>query len=190
MFKNYFKIAWRNLLKNKTFSLINILGLALGMACSLLIMLWVQDEIRMDHFHENDARLFNVMENQHYSGSINTYASTPGILAENIVKDIPEIEKASQFLWETAPVFRVGDIFDNEKGRFVQGDFLSMFSFKLREGDAATALKRPDGVVISKKLADKYFKGTDPMGKTMRIDNKDDVIVTGILDEIPSTSSI
>ena len=190
MFKNYFKIAWRNLLKNKTFSLINILGLALGMACSLLIMLWVQDEIRMDHFHENDARLFNVMENQHYSGSINTYASTPGILAENIVKDIPEIEKASQFLLETAPVFRVGDIFDNEKGRFVQGDFLSMFSFKLREGDASTALKRPDGVVISKKLADKYFKGTDPMGKTMRIDNKDDVIVTGILDEIPSTSSI
>ncbi|MDQ6477892.1 ABC transporter permease [Dyadobacter sp. LHD-138] len=190
MLKNYFKIAWRNLLKNKTFSLINILGLALGMACSLLIMLWVQDEIKMDRFHENDARLFNVMENQHYSGTINTYASTPGILAENIVKDIPDIEKASQLLWETAPVFRVGDTFDNEKGRFVQGDFLNMFSFKLTEGDAATALKRPDGVVISKKLAEKYFKGTDPMGKTMRIDNKDDVIVTGVLDEIPSTSSM
>ena len=190
MFKNYFKISWRNLLKNKTFSLINILGLALGMACSLLIMLWVQDEIRMDRFHENDSRLFNVMENQFYSGYINTYSSTPGILAENIVKDIPEIEKASQLLWETSPVFRVGENIDNEKGRFVQGDFLTMFSFRLSQGDAATALKSPDGVVISQKLADKYFKGVDPMGKTIRIDNKDDVIVTGVLAEIPSTSSL
>ena len=65
MLRNYLKIAWRNLLKNKMFSSINILGLALGMACSLLIMLWVQDEIKMDRFHENDARLYSVMENQH-----------------------------------------------------------------------------------------------------------------------------
>ena len=190
MFKNYFKIAWRNLIKNKTFSLINILGLSLGMACSLLIMLWVKDELKMDRFHENDSRLFYVMENQHYSGAINTYASTPALLAENITKDIPEIEKASQLLWETQPVFKVGDTFDNEKGRYVQADFLSMFSFKLSEGEPKTALNRPDGVVISKKLADKYFKGVDAMGKTIRIDNKEDKIVTGILDEIPSNSSM
>lgn len=190
MFKNYFKIAWRNLIKNKTFSLINILGLSLGMACSLLIMLWVKDELKMDRFHTNDSRLFYVMENQHYSGAINTYASTPALLAENITKDIPEIEKASQLLWETQPVFKVGDTFDNEKGRYVQGDFLSMFSFGLSEGDPKTALNRPDGIVISKKIADKYFKGVDPMGKTIRVDNKDDKIVTGILDEIHSNSSM
>ncbi|WP_026632280.1 ABC transporter permease [Dyadobacter alkalitolerans] len=190
MLKNYLKIAWRNLLKNKTFSLINILGLALGMACSLLIMLWVQDEIKMDRFHKNDARIFTVMENQHYSGVINTFASTPGILADNIVKDIPEIEMASQWLWEEAPVLAVGNNFDNEKGRYVQGDFLRIFSFDLSQGDANTALKRPDGIVISQKLAQKYFKGQDPMGKTMRIDNKDDVIVTGVLKEIPSYSSV
>lgn len=190
MLKNYLKIAWRNLLKNKTFSLINILGLALGMACSLLIMLWVQDEIKMDRFHENDARLYSVMENQLYSGTINTFAATPGILAEHIVKDIPEIEKASQVLWEMTPVFRVGNNFDNEKGRYVQGDFLSMFSFELKEGNAATALKRPDGVVISQKLADKYFKGQDAMGKAIRIDNKDDVVVTGILQEVSPFSSM
>ncbi|NIJ51810.1 ABC transporter permease [Dyadobacter arcticus] len=190
MFKNYLKIAWRNLLKNKTFSLINILGLALGMACSLFIMLWVQDEIRMDRFHENDARLYSVLENQFYSGAINTYGSTPGILAENIVKDIPEIEMASQFLWEEAPVFKVGNVFDNEKGRYVQGDFLNMFSFDLAQGDKRTALNRPDGVVISQKIVDKYFKGMDPMGKTIRMDNKDDVIVTGILKEIPAVSSL
>ncbi|MEO6288104.1 MAG: ABC transporter permease [Dyadobacter sp.] len=190
MFKNYLKIAWRNLVKNKTFSLINILGLALGMACSLLIMLWVQDEVRMDRFHKNDARLFSVMENQYYSGSINTFASTPGILAENIVKDIPEIQMASQLLWEESPVLMAGDVFDNEKGRYAQGDFLTMFSFELSQGDPKTALKRPDGIVISQKLADKYFKGHDPMGKTIRVDNKDNVIVTGILKEISAYSSM
>lgn len=190
MLKNYLKIAWRNLVKNKTFSSINILGLALGMACSLLIMLWVQDEIKMDRYHENDARLFSVMENQHYSGSINTYPSTPGILAENIVKDIPEIEQASQLLWEETPVLRAGNVYDNEKGRFVQGDFLTMFTFPLSQGNPATALKRPDGIVISQKLADKYFKGQDPIGKALRVDNKNDVVVTGVLKEIPRYSSM
>ena len=165
MIKNYFKTAWRNLLRNKTFSLINIFGLALGMTCSLLIMLWVKDEIRMDKFHENDKRLYRVMENQFYSGDISTFASTPGILAENIVKDIPEIEMASQFLWEEEPLFTVGNKFDKEKGRYVQKDFLKMFSYKLLKGDAATALDRPDAVVLSKKLADKYFKDENPTGK-------------------------
>ncbi|WP_028664127.1 ABC transporter permease [Runella zeae] len=190
MFSNYFKIALRNLQKNKAFSAINILGLALGMACSLIIMLWVQDEVAMDSFHENGPRLYRVMENQFYSGKIETYASTPGILAENIVKDIPEIEKASQMLWEEEPLFTVGNNFDKEKGRYVQGDFLNMFSFKLDKGDARTALKRPDGVVISKKLADKYFPNQDALGKTIRIDSKDDMMVTGILAEIPKNSSL
>ena len=190
MFKNYLKIAWRNLWKSKSFSLINILGLALGMACSLLIVLWVKDEIRMDRFHENDARLYRVYENQHYSGTINTTVATPGILAENIVRDIPEIEMASQLLWEETPVLKVGDVFDNESGRYVQGDFLKMFSYDLAEGDAATALKRPDGIVISQKLANKYFKGQSPMGKTIRVDGKTDVIVTGVLKEINPSSSL
>src|SRR5688572_11107270 len=101
MIKNYFKIAWRNLVKNKTFSLINILGLAFGMTCSLVIMLWVKDEMSMDRFHEKGDRLYRVMENQFYSGSISTYPATPGIFAENVVKDIPEIEMASQTLWES-----------------------------------------------------------------------------------------
>ncbi|HWN89549.1 MAG TPA: ABC transporter permease, partial [Chitinophagaceae bacterium] len=152
MIKNYFKIAWRNLLHNKTFSLINIFGLALGMTCSLLIMLWLKDELKKDKFHANDKRLFRVMENQYYSGDISTFPSSPGILAENIVKDVPEIEMASQMLWEEQPLFTVGDKFDKEKGRYVQKDFLRMFSFKLAKGDAGTALARPDAVVISKSL--------------------------------------
>ena len=175
---------------NKTFSLINIFGLALGMTCSLLIMLWLKDELKKDKFHANDKRLFRVMENQYYSGDISTFPSSPGILAENIVKDVPEIEMASQMLWEEQPLFTVGDKFDKEKGRYVQKDFLRMFSFKLAKGDAGTALARPDAVVISKSLADKYFKGEDPIGKMIKIDNKENVIVTGVLDEIPELSSL
>ncbi|HAO48076.1 MAG TPA: hypothetical protein DCR35_01475 [Runella sp.] len=190
MIRSYFTIAFRNLLKNKVYSLINIMGLALGMACSLMIMLWVQDEINMDGFHANGTRLYRVMENQYYSGKIETYASTPGILAENITKDIPEIEMASQFLWEEQPLFSVGNTFDKEKGRYVQGDFLRLFSFPLEKGDAKTALKRPDGVVISKKLAQKYFPNQDPIGKTIKVDNKDAVMVTGVLKELPKNNSI
>lgn len=190
MIKNYLKTARRNLLHNKTFTIINISGLALGMTCSLLIMLWLKDELQMDKFHANDKRLFRVMENQFYSGDISTFPSTPGILAENIVKDIPEIQLASQILWEEQPLFTVGNKFDKEKGRYVQKDFLKMFSFKLAKGDPATALARPDGAVISKKLADKYFFGEDPIGKLIRIDNKDNVIVTGVLEEIPKASSL
>jgi len=190
MIKNYFKTAWRNLLANKTFSLINIFGLALGMTCSLVILLWVQDEVTKNRFHANDKRLYRVMENQYYDGEISTFEATPGILAENIVKDIPEIQMASQFLWESEPVFTVGDKFDKEKGRHVQKDFLRMFSFKLLKGDPNTALVRPESVVISKKLADKYFNGQDPIGKVIRIDNADNVTVTGVLDKIPEESAL
>ena len=190
MIKNYLKIAWRNLLHNKTFSLINILGLALGMTCSLLIMLWVQNELHMDKFHQNGKQLYRVMENQFYSGDVSTFDATPGILAENIVKDIPDIQMASQLLWEEDRLFTVGNTFDKEKGRYAQKDFLKMFSFKLAKGDPATALARPDAVVISKKLADKYFKGDNPIGKLIKIENKDNVIVTGVLEEIPDLSSV
>ncbi|RFS16206.1 ABC transporter permease [Emticicia sp. C21] len=190
MISNYLKIAWRNLWKNKTFSLLNIMGLALGMACSLLIMLWLQDEIQKDKFHKNGKQLYRVMENQFYAGETVTYASTPGILSQHITKDIPEIEMASQMLWEEYPLFTVGDKFEKEKGRYVNGDFLNMFTFELEKGDARTALKRPDGVVISKKLADKYFPNQDPLGKIIRVDNKDDVMVTGVLKEITEQSSL
>ena len=190
MIKNYLKTAWRNLLSNKMFSLINIAGLALGMTCALLIMLWITDETKMDKFHANDKRLFRVMENQYYDGSISTFDATPGIIAENIIKDVPEIQMASQILWEEEPLFTVGDKFSKEKGRYVQKDFLRMFSFKLVKGDPGSALARPDAVVISKKLAEKYFGGEDPVGKLIKIDNEHNIIVTGVLEEIPRMSSL
>src|SRR5207237_894651 len=123
-----------------------IFGLALGMTCSLMIMLWLKDELNRDKIHVNGDRLYRVMENQYYSGDISTFPSTPGVLAENIVKDIPEIQMASQMLWEEEPLFTVGNNYDKEKGRFVQKDFLKMFSFKLVKGNPGTALASPNAV--------------------------------------------
>jgi len=184
------KIAWRNAIKNKSFSIINIMGLALGLSSSVLILLWVQSELAIDKFHQNDSQLYQVFGHQTYEGQISTNSSSPGILGANLVKDIPEITHASQMLWEEMPVFAVDDNMGKERGRYVQNDFLKMFSYELELGDASTALKDPNSVVISKKLAQKYFNTSDPIGKTIKIDNTDIVTVTGVLKDISKNSSL
>jgi putative ABC transport system permease protein len=190
MIRNYFKIAWRNILKNKAFSAINILGLALGMASSLLIFMWVQNEKSIDKYHKNNTRIFQVLSNQFYEGQPSTNFAGPGILAENIKKDIPEIEAASQILWEEETLFTVGNIYEKEHGRYVQNDFLNMFSFPLTMGDSSSALKNPNSIVISKKIAEKYFGKTSPLGKSIKINDKELMTVTGVLAEVPQTSSL
>src|SRR5688572_16031753 len=97
MVKNYFKIAWRNLVRNKAFSTINILGLALGLACSLLIMLWVQDERSVDGFHQNGKQLYQVYERNYYDGKVDAAYPTQGLLAEELKKTIPELQYASGY---------------------------------------------------------------------------------------------
>src|SRR5919199_345341 len=101
MLRNYIKIAWRNIVKSKTFSFINVLGLALGMTCSLLILLWVQDERSVDQFHVNGPRIYQVLENQKWTGSeISTTPSTPGPLAPALTAELPEVEKSVKVTWE------------------------------------------------------------------------------------------
>ncbi|MGA0560342.1 ABC transporter permease [Larkinella sp. VNQ87] len=191
MLTNYLKIAWRNLLRNKTFSLINVLGLALGMACSLLILLWVQDELAMDRFHANDNRLYRVLENQNWAGQdLSTTPATPGVLAEHLKKDFPEVEQAAMLSWENNLLLAVGNTFAKEEGRYASTDFLTMFSFPLREGDPRTALTRSGNIVISEKLARKYFPNQSALGKSIRIDNTEDLMVTGVLAELPEHSSL
>src|SRR5205085_4901732 len=109
MLKNYFKSAMRNFWKNRTFSFINVLGHALGMTCSLIIMLWVQDERNMDAFHKNRNRLYALYERQYYDGKVEAGYMTPGLLAEEITKVIPEIEFASAMAWTDKSTFSVGE---------------------------------------------------------------------------------
>ena len=109
MIKNYLKVAWRNLFRNKFFSAINILGLALGMACSLLILLWVQNEAGMDAFHKNNPYLFTVYEKQYYDHKVVGQYNTPGVLPAELKKQIPEIEYATGLGFNNKNTFKVGD---------------------------------------------------------------------------------
>lgn len=190
MIKNYLLVGLRNLLRNKAFSFINIVGLAFGIACSLLIFLWVDDELRMDAFHVNNDRLYKVMENQTYSGGqMYTFSSTPGPMAPVLKERFPEIEMATRITWPERRLFQSGQKSFYEEGRFVDTDFVLMHTYPLIKGDINTCLKDNHSIVISQKMAKKFFGDEDPIGKAFVMDSDESFSVTGVLAELPSSSS-
>lgn len=191
MFRNYLSVAIRNIFRNKLFSFVNILGLACGMGSALLIFLWINDELRVNHFHERLSRIYSVMENQQYTdGRLFTFSSTPGPMAPFIKEKYPEIENASRFTWEVNELFQVGEKAFYEEGRYAEQDFLDMFSFTLLSGDHATALKDKSSIVISRTMAEKFFGKEDPLGKILVMNTKNSFTVTGVLKDIPKNSSL
>lgn len=193
MIKIYLKIAWRNLVRNKAFSTINILGLALGLACSLLIMLWVQDERSVDGFHKNGKQLYQVYERNYYDGKVEASYSTQGLLAEELKKTIPEVQYASGFEYAspgTQNNFEANDKVSKMGGMFAGADFFNMFSYPLLQGDAESALNSPAGIAVSKKMAEYFFESVDEaIGKTIRFENKEDLQVTAVFEDLPANSS-
>jgi len=191
MIKNYLKIAWRNLWRNKFFSTINILGLALGMACSVLILLWVQNELSTDALHANGSRLYLVVERQYYDNKVVGQYSVPGVLANEMKRGIPEIEYATNFAWATGSTFRVGDKILKLQGNSADSDFFKMFSFPLLEGNPQNALNTPVSIAISRKMAADFFGGPhDAIGKTIRFENKKNFTVTAVFEDLPKNSSL
>ncbi|GAB3798986.1 ABC transporter permease [Spirosoma humi] len=191
MLTNYVKIAWRNLIRNKAFSAINILGLALGMGCSLLIFLWIQDELRMDSYHTNGPHLYNVMQRQFYDGQVQTGRFTPGVLADELKKQFPEVVYAAGYTgWDANVTFAAGEKINKETGHWAGADWFSMFSIPLLAGTPATALNSPNSLAISRKTAEFYFGNpVSALGKSIRIDNKNDYQVTAVFENLPETSS-
>lgn len=191
MFKNHLLIAWRNLIKNKGFSLINITGLAVGLASAILIMLWIQNEVSTDRFHKNTEHLYQVMENQRYGkGDIFTVQSTPTPLAAALKIEIPGIKYATRVTWGNTHVFHYNDKYIQEYGLYVDTDFLKMFDFPLIHGQPATALSQPQQIIISHTLAKKYFDDENPVGKIFRIDEEYNYTVTGVFKDVPANSSL
>ena len=192
MIKNYIKTAWRNLIRNRTYSFINILGLSLGIASSLFIYLWIRDEKSYDNFHKNSERLYQVIvSDKDKSGNITrSYDYTPGLLADALKNQVPEIVSVATVIWQDEYLFSVDEKIGKEKGRYVGTDFLKMFSFRLLNGDPSTALNAPNNIVISRKLATNYFGNNNAVGKTIRIDDKRDYVVSGILENTPPNSSL
>lgn len=195
MFKNYFKTAWRNMARNKAFSAINISGLALGITCSLLIMLWVHDERSIDSFHANGSQLYQVYERQYYDGKVEASYPTQGLLADELKRVIPEIRYASGLEYAASPgtlsTFEAETRINKMSGFFAGADFFSMFSFPLLEGKPESALNTPEGIAISRKMAELFFGSPEKaIGETIRYENKDELQVTAVFENIPSNSSM
>jgi putative ABC transport system permease protein len=190
MLKNYFLVAWRNMVRNKVFSGINILGLALGMTCSLLIMLWVQDERGVDGFHVNGPQLYQVYERDFFDGKINANFPTQALMAEELKKQIPEVQYASSLEWNTTNTFEAGNKIAKMSGSFAGADFFTMFSYPLIQGTPKTALNTLEGVAISRKMANLFFGGPEAaMGKTIRYENSDNFRVSAVFEDLPANSS-
>ena len=189
MLKNYLLVALRNFRKNKIFSAINIVGLALGMACSLLILLWIRDEWNMNKFNKYSSRLYSVYERQYYDNKVDAFTATPGVLADEMKRVLPEVQLASNFAWEDLTTFQVGDHIMQETGNHAGTDFFKMFSYKILAGNAATALNTPSTIAISGKMARDFFGGPESaMGKTIRYENHKDFTVSAVY-EIPENAS-
>ncbi len=188
MIKNFFKIAWRNLLRNKGFSAINISGLAIGMAAAILITLWIQNELSYDQFHEKRDRIYEAWNRTEFSGKLQCWNTTPKILARTVEKDIPEVERAVRVNWPRKVLFSVGDKRLSVTGNMVDTGFLQMFSFPMVKGDPATALNGGYSILLTQTMAKNVFGNEDPMGKTIKVDNKDIFTVTGIVKDLPNNT--
>ncbi len=188
MIKNIFKVAVRNLLRNKAFSAINISGLAIGMASALLILLWIYNEINYDQFHKNKQYLYEVWNRGTFDGKLQCWNNTPKILGPTLKHEYPEIaDVARQYTrWY---VTKAGDKKISSKALVTDPSFLSMFSFPLLEGDPKTALGNVYSIVITEAMAKKMFGTTSAMNKVINID-KDNFTVTGILKDLPVNSTI
>ena len=175
MFKNYFKIVVRNLLRFKTYSFINIFGLSIGIACSILIILWIHDELGYDQFHKNSSDLFIVVQKHYNQNGIEYDTAEPYPVAEELKRDYPEILEVSRVYHSEECLFVHNDKrFIENRILIVDPEFLTMFSFPLIYGDANSVLDAPNSVVITKKTAKKYFGNANPVGKTFRADNQYD----------------
>lgn len=188
MFKNYIKIAWRNLLRNKSFSLLNIVGLSVGLAVTTLILIWINFETGIDQFHTNKNRIYEVYNQYPVEGEIWTWNSTPKIMGPTIKKDYPEVESVSRYYYGKEFLFSLDDKRMKSTGTIVDPDFLNIFSFPLLEGSVKTVLEGVNSVVITETFAKKLFGDGPAVGKIVKVDNADVFKVTGILKDLPNNT--
>jgi putative ABC transport system permease protein len=193
MFKNYFKTAFRNLLRNKVYSFINIAGLSLGLACAILIMLYVNDEVSYDRFHKNVSCIYRIDRQQtKEDGSVHSSSYTGYFQGPRFAARIPEIQSFVRF----EPAFvdiKTGSDIQSQSISFVDANFFSVFTFPLISGDPKTVLTQPNSVVITEDMAKKYFGNSNAIGKMISINREGSFtpyVVTGVAKNCPQNSSI
>jgi len=190
MIKNYIKTAWRGLLRNKSQSIINISGLAVGLTCSLLILLWVQNEYSTDAFFENGACLFKVYKSDFYNKVETGTYDMPGILADELKRTYPDIQYATNMGFGETSTFQAGDKAVKISGNSAGADFFKMFSYRLLAGTAQTALNSPSSVAISKKMAGIFYGSPEQaIGQMIRYQNRKNFKVSAVFDDLPANAS-
>ncbi|MFK7748617.1 MAG: ABC transporter permease, partial [Kordia sp.] len=189
MILNYIKIAFRSLQKNKGYSFLNIFGLAIGITCACLIFLWVEDELSFDQSFDRSENVYYVPTNRAYEGQWRTIFASPGPLAQDMKNDIPEVLRATRTSSQEH-LFTVGDNAINSRGRFVDEDFLDIFSLKFIEGTRKDAFTNPEAIVLTQQTAEQLFGiGEKAVGKVVKMSNKDHYLVTGIIENLPKNTS-
>ena len=189
MIKNYFKIAFRNLSKNKIYSIINIGGLAVGMSVAMLIGLWMYDELSFDKNFENHERIVQVMQHQTFNGEIGTQAANPYLLGPEILEKYgSDFKYVVMAEWQRNHILAYQDKKLTKTGNFMQPQITEMLSLKMIKGNR-DGLKDPASIMISESAAKAYFGDENPINKVMKIDNKLDVKVTGVYQDLPNNSS-
>ncbi len=192
MIKNYFKIAFRKLWRNKGFSAINIIGLAIGIATCLIIMLFVNNELSYDRYNEKADRMVAIYFQGNVQGEKMNEGSVMPPVAQTLKADFPEVEAATRLRDYGTPKLIYGaKSFKDDAFAFVDSNFFEVFTLPLIEGNAKTALMEPNTIVITRALAHKYFGNDDPLGKVIRFkDGKNPACkVTGMIDKVPVTSN-
>lgn len=189
MLRNYFVITLRNLLKSKTYSFINIAGLSIGIACSLLILLWVFDELSFDKFHPKADRLYQVWVNATFDGKIHSWTSVPLPTYEGLKPEHNQIKNTAVTDWGGEHLLAVGDNRINKEGYFASEEFLEMFEFPLTKGSASRALDEPGAIVISESTAKALFGEQDPINQIIRLDNEHELKVTAVIRDVPKNST-
>ena len=189
MFENYFKTAWRNLIKNKAYSALNIFGLATGMTVALLIGLWVHYQISYDQFLTGYQNVYKARVKFTISGETQVGQATAYPLAAAIKNDIPGVKYVAQADWMGPHGLVTGEKKIYTEGAMAGDDFLNIFRYPLLEGNANTVLKDPYSIVLTEATAKSLFGTDNPINKTVRIDNRHDLKVTGILQDLPGNST-
>lgn len=191
MFRNYLKTTIRNLWKNKVYGFLNIFGLAIGITCAGLIFLWVENEYSYDNHNTKKNNLYWIRENQAYNGKIYTFNATPGLMSPAMKAEIPGLQNTARTTWEQSVLFSLGDKSINETGAYADSSIFSMFTIPFVQGNPATAFDQLHSIVLSEKMAKKFF-GEDKniIGKTIRVDNKEDYVISGVFKDLPDNSSL
>jgi ABC-type antimicrobial peptide transport system permease subunit len=191
MLFNHIIVAWRNFRKGKLISAINLAGLVMGVTFCLLILLWVQDERSVDAYHANSSRIFNVYEREFADGKVTHDYSTPGLLADELKKKVPEVEYAAVYSTNDESAMQVGEKSIKYNGLYANEDFLKVLSFPLIRGKVDEVLNDVSSIIISKKMADHFFGSAEKaIGQTVRFMDRDNFIVTGVFADVPDRSSL